>query len=383
MRWGMIGGGKGSQIGDAHRIAARFDGLFSLTAAALDADPERGRAHAIEVGFDPARSYGTWREMLESEANRPAGERLDLVTVATPNATHYEICRAFLEAGFNVLCEKPLTMTTEEADVLQSVVEAGDVLCGVNFGYAGYPMVVQAREMVRRGDLGDIRVAVVEFAHGAHASGDDADNPRVRWRYDPAQSGVSSVVADIGTHAFQMAGFVTGQSIASISANFDHCIASRALEDDALMAVRFDGGAVGRIWTSAVAAGQTHGFCFRVFGAKGGLRWHQEAPNQLAWTPVGEPTRTLERGADNLYPESNAGSRIAVGHPEGMLGAFANNYRGLHTAIAARRNGAGAAPLIGYPPVEDGVATVYLVHAAAKSASLNGAWVDARTLATL
>lgn len=370
MRWGLIGGGKGSQIGEAHRMAARLDGLFTPTAAALDVDPERGRSFAVETGFDADRAYGTWQDMLAAERDRAEGERLDLVTIATPNATHHEIARAFLEAGFNVLCEKPLTMTTEEADDLIAVAGAGSALCAVNFGYSGYPMIVQAREMVRRGDLGDIRVVVVEFAHGSHAAGDDADNPRVRWRYDPAQAGVSSVVADIGSHAFHIAQFVTGQTISAISAHFDHCVAARALEDDALMAVRFDGGTVGRIWTSAIAVGQTHGFSLRVFGAKGGLRWHQEQPNQLAWTPIGAPTRILERSDAGLYPEAHTASRITVGHPEGFIGAFANIYKALHQAIA----GTGSVTLA-YPTVADGAAMVHLVHGAVRSAGQGGAWV--------
>lgn len=380
MRWGLVGGGEGSQIGGPHRMAARLDGLFGLTACALDADADRGRAYGAKVGFDPDRCYGTWQQMLAAEAARPAGDRLDLVTVATPNVTHYEITRAFLEAGFNVLCEKPLTMTPEEADTLRQVAAGSGRLCGVNFGYSGYPMAIQAREMVRHGDLGDIRVVAVEFAYGWHAAGDDADNPRVRWRYDPAQAGISSVVADVGSHCFQMAQFVTGQAVTRLSADFAHCVPGRALEDDALIAFRLDGGAAGRLWVSAVAAGQIHGFGFRVFGAKGGLRWRQELPNQLVWSPVGESNRVLERSDAGLYPAADAASRITVGHPEGFVGAFANIYRAMHDAIAG---GGTEDALLGFPTVDDGAAIVHTVHAAARSASLNGAWVDARTMAPL
>ena len=380
MRWGLIGGGEGSQIGEPHRMAARLDGLFALTACALDADAERGRAFGARVGFDPTRCYGTWQEMLQAEAARPAGDRLDLVTVATPNVTHYEISRAFLEAGFNVLCEKPLTMTVAEADALRAVAAASDRRFGVNFGYSGYPMAIQAREMVRNGDLGDIRVVNVEFAYGWHAAGDDADNPRVRWRYDPAQAGVSSVVADVGSHCFQMAQFVTGQSIASLSADFAHCVPGRQLEDDALIALRLDGGAVGRVWVSAVATGQIHGFGFRVFGSKGGLRWRQEQPNQLVWSVVGEPNRILERSDAGLYPAADAASRITVGHPEGFVDAFANIYRAMHDAIAGKT---GEDALLGFPTVDDGADIVTMVHAAVRSAGLSGAWVDAKSQAPL
>lgn len=378
MRWGLIGGGKGSQIGEAHRIGARLDGLFELTAAALDADPERGRAFAQELGVPAARSYGDWEEMLAAERARPAEERLDLVTVATPNSTHYAITREFLKAGFNVLCEKPLTMEIAEADELRGVAAETGAVCAVNFGYSGYPMAVQAREMIRHGDLGDIRVVMAEFAHGAHSDADDADNPRVRWRYDPSQAGVSSAVADLGIHALHMAEFMTGQKIQSMSAHFDRCVAGRELEDDALLAYRFNGGAVGRLWTSAIACGQPHGFSMRVFGSKGGLRWHQEFPNQLYWSPLGKPTQILERGDAHLYPAAVVASRIAIGHAEGMFGAFGNIYKMLHDDLAVRQQGGGSVDA-GYPVVADGAAMVRAVHGAAKSASRAGAWVDLET----
>src|SRR5690348_3010093 len=190
MRWGLIGAGRHSQIGEPHRIAARLDGLFTLEAGALDVDPAAGEAFARELGIQAGRAYGDWKEMLAREAAMPPDRRLDLVTVATPNATHFEITKAFLLSGFNVLCEKPLAMTVEEADELCAVARGADVVSAVNFGYSGYPMAIQAREMIRHGDLGEIRVVVAEFSHGAHAGDDDAQNPRVRWRYDPAQAGV-------------------------------------------------------------------------------------------------------------------------------------------------------------------------------------------------
>lgn len=376
MRWGMVGGGRGSQIGEAHRIGARLDGLFTLTAAALDADSVRGKEFGRELGIADGRSYGDWREMVAAEAAIAADQRLDLVTVATPNATHYAIARGFLEAGFNVLCEKPLTMTVEDADELCAVAERSGRICAVNFGYSGYPMVIQAHEMIGRGDLGEVRVVVAEFAHGAHTDAGDIDNPRVRWRYDPAEAGVSSAVADLGIHALHMAEFMTGQKIASISAHFDRCVPGRQLEDDALLAYRFDKGAVGRLWTSAIACGQPHGFSMRVFGSKGGLRWHQEFPNQLYFSPLNESTRILERGDAKLYPEAVSASRIAIGHAEGMFGAFGNIYRAINAALGS----AAGAQQPRYPTVQDGADMVRAVHAAAKSASLDGAWIGLRSL---
>lgn len=373
LKWGLIGGGKGSQIGDAHRLAARLDGLFTFDAGALDIDPARGKAYAVDLGVSPDRAYGSWQEMLDGEAARD--DRIDLVTVATPNATHYEIARAFLDKGFHVLCEKPMTMTVEEAEELEAFAAERTRILAVNFGYTGYAMVRQARAMVAQGDLGRIRLVVAEFAHGFHGDAADADNPRIRWRYDPAQAGVSSVLADCGIHALQMASYVIGQSVESVSADFVSCVEGRLLEDDAQLAIRFGGGAVGRLWTSAVAVGQVHGLNIRIFGEKGGLRWHQEFPNQLHWTPLGEPTRVLERGGAGLYPEADRASRITVGHAEGLFGAFGNIYRDLHDAITAARAGETSPALSDLPLAPAGVETVKLVHAAANSAKQDGKWV--------
>ena len=368
IHWGLVGGGRDSQIGEAHRIAARLDNCFVLAAGALDIDPERGRAFAGELGIAPERAYGTWRDMLAAEKSRP--DRTGLVTVATPNATHFEIARAFLEAGFAVLVEKPMTMTVAEAESLQGIAEKSGRLLAVNFGYTGYPLVRQARAMVREGDLGAIRVVVAEFAHGFHADAADAGNPRLRWRYDPAEAGASAVLADAGIHALHMIGFVTGQTITRLSAHFQSCLDGRQLEDDALLALDYSGGAVGRLWTSAVAVGQMHGLSLRVFGEKGGLRWHQEQPNQLFWTPLGEATRIVERGDASLYPDAAAASRLAIGHAEGLPVAFANLYRDIADAIAA---GSTAPP--GLPLAADGLDMARAVDAAARSAAEDGRWV--------
>lgn len=377
LRWGLVGGGEGSQIGSAHRIGATMDGLLELAAGAMDIDPARGREFAMRRGIRADRAYGDWRRMLERESALEPGERLDLVTVATPNSTHHEIATAFLEAGFHVLCEKPLTTTVADArDLVRTARSAGRILA-VNYGYSGYPMVRQARAMVRNGELGGIRVVVAEFAHGSHADASDADNPRVRWRYDPAQAGESSVLADTGLHALHMACYVIGRQVARVSADFVSTVEGRALEDDASVALRFAGGEAGRLWASAVAVGQQHGLTLRVFGELGGLRWSQEQPNQLLWTPLGEPARTLERGDSRLDEEARRGSRITIGHVEGMLGAFANIYSDLAAAIRsrgrARNGGCDSAP---YPTGADGLHTLAAVHAAAESARHGGAWVD-------
>ena len=379
LRWGLIGGGEHSQIGGAHRIAVRLDGIFELAAGALDASPERGREFAKRLGVAGERAYGDWRAMLERERGLPPGERLDLVTVATPNSTHFEIAEAFLRAGFHVLCEKPLTTVLEDAEQLALAARQRGRILAVNYGYTGYPMVRQARAMVRAGELGAVRVVAAEFANGSHAGATDAENPRVRWRYDPAQAGVSAVLADIGLHALHMSCHVIGRSVSKVSADFASCVAGRDLEDDALVALRFTGGEVGRLWASAVAVGQSHGLTLRVFGERGGLRWAQEQPNQLAWTPLGQPTQILERGDPGLAPEARRSSRITVGHAEGMLPAFANIYADLAAEIRCRDSVADATPGTGgYPTAEDGLHTLAAVHAAAESARRGGAWIDVR-----
>ena len=374
MNWGLIGGGEGSQIGATHRIAAGLDGAFELAAGALDVDAKRAREYAIRLGIARDRAYGDWREMLDGEKSRP--DRVALVTVATPNSSHFEITRAFLRAGFDVLCEKPLTTTVEEAEEIVRTAREHGRICAVNYGYSGYALVRHARAMVARGDLGRIRVVVAEFAHGHHADAADADNPRVRWRYDPKLAGISSIVADCGIHALHMASFICGQQIVSLAADFVSTIQGRELEDDALIAFRMTGGAVGRLWTSAIAVGRMHGLNIQVFGEKGGLRWQQEQPNQLYWTPVGRSTSIIERGVAGLSAEADRASRVTVGHAEGFFGAFGNIYADLAERLRANKEGRQPDPLaLSCPSAEDGLRGVAAVYAAVASAKAGGAWI--------
>ena len=377
LSWGLIGGGEGSQIGPAHRLGAGLDGRFDFVAGALDHRPEAGRDFGRRLGLAAGRAYGDWREMLEGERGRP--DRVDLVTVATPNATHFEITRAFLDAGFHVLCEKPMTMTVEQGEEIVRLSRSSGRICAVNYGYTGYSLVRHMRAMVARGDLGRIRMVVAEFAHGHHADAADADNPRVRWRYDPAQAGVSAQFADCGIHALHMASFVIGQQAERLSADTVSCIESRVLEDDAMVNLRFDGGAVGRLWTSSVAIGRQHGLTLQVFGEKGGLRWAQEQPNQLYWMPLGQRLQVIERGEAGLSPEADRSSRVTIGHAEGMPLAFANIYRDLADAIEARAAGRPLAPEADlFPRAEDGLRSMAAVFAVAESGRAEGRWTDAR-----
>ncbi|MFN0116642.1 MAG: Gfo/Idh/MocA family protein [Paracoccaceae bacterium] len=377
LNWGLIGGGEGSQIGPAHRLGAAVDGEFAFVAGALDHRPDAGRAFGEKLGLAAGRSYGDWREMLEGERGRP--DRVDLVTVATPNATHYEIARAFLDAGFHVLCEKPMTVTVEEGEDLVRLARSRGRICAVNYGYTGYPLVRHMRAMVARGDLGKVRLVVAEFAHGHHADAAQADNPRVRWRYDPAQAGVSAQFADCGIHALHMASFVTGQEVERLSADIVSCIPSRTLEDDAMVNFRMTGGTVGRLWTSSVAIGRQHGLTLQVFGEKGGLRWAQEQPNQLFWMLLGQRLQVIERGEGGLSPEADRASRVTVGHAEGMPLAFANLYRDLAASI--RTLAAGGTPDLTLdlcPRAEDGLRSIAAVYAVVASGKSAGGWVDAR-----
>lgn len=369
LKWGMVGGGEGSQIGPAHRLGAQADGNFILAAGALDHDAKKGRKYGEVLGIPTDRAYGDWREMLASEQARE--DRVDLVTVATPNATHFEITKAFLEAGFHVLCEKPMTMTVEQGEEIVQLAEKAGKICAVNYCYSAYPMVREMRHLVATGEIGRVRLMVTNFSHGHHGDAGDADNPRVRWRYDPEMAGVSGQFADCGIHALHMASFIAGDEVRELSADFASTIDSRVLEDDAMVNFRMERGTVGRLWTSSVAIGRQHGFDIQVFGEKGGFRWASEQPNQVYYTPVGGRTQIMEKGEAGLSHEATRLSRVAIAHPEGFPLAVANIYLDLAVAI---RGGAST----NLPKASDGVRSMAAVYAAVASAKARGAWVDAR-----
>ena len=369
LKWGMIGGGEGSQIGPAHRLGALADGLFEFSAAALDHRPDVGRTYAKSLGISEDRAYGDWKEMLTREKNRE--DRIDLVTVATPNSTHFEITKSFLEAGFNVLCEKPMTMTVDEGEEIVKIASKSGKLCTVNYCYSAYPMVRQARDMVQNGELGKIRLIVTNFSHGHHGNAEDANNPRVRWRYDPQMAGVSGQFADCGIHALHMASFIGNDEVESVSADFASTIKGRELEDDAMVNFRMSSGIVGRLWTSSVAIGRQHGFDIQVFGEKAGLKWKSEHPNQLIYSKVGNRTEIIEKGENNLCEDALRLSRVAIAHPEGFPLAVANIY----VDIAATLNGDKRASL---PTASDGLRSMAAVYSATESAKNNGKWIDAR-----
>ena len=369
LNWGMIGGGEGSQIGPAHRLGAQADGNFTMAAGALDYDAAKGRAYAQSLGVLADRAYGDWREMLDGESSRE--DRVDLVTVATPNSTHFEITKSFLEAGFNVLCEKPMTMTVEEGEEIVKVAAKSGKTCAVNYCYSAYPMVREMRHIVRSGQIGKPRLIVTNFSHGHHGDATDAENPRVRWRYDPSMAGVSGQFADCGIHALHMASFIADDHVVSLSADFASTIPSRQLEDDAMVNFRMAGGTVGRLWTSSVAIGRQHGFDIQVFGETGGMRWASEQPNQVYYTPVGGRTQIMEKGDELLSDEAGRLSRVAIAHPEGFPLAVANIYVDLAATIRGEIRD-------GLPTAVDGLRSMAAVYQAVVSAKNDGAWVDAR-----
>jgi predicted dehydrogenase len=374
IRYGMVGGGQGAFIGAVHRIAARMDGEFELVAGALSADPERAKASAADLGLDPARSYGSYQEMAKTEAKRPDG--IEAVAIVTPNHVHYPAAKAFLEAGIHVICDKPLTSTLADAKKLEALVEKSGKLFVLTHNYTGYPMIRQAREMVQKGQLGTLRVVQAEYPQDWLTEPiEKTGQKQAAWRVDPKQSGVGGSTGDIGTHAYNLARFVSGLELDSLAADLDSFVEGRQLDDNANILLRFQGGAKGMIWASQVAPGNENGLKLRVYGTKGGLEWTQADPNYLWYTPFGQPKQLLTRAGAGAGPAAGRVTRVPSGHPEGYLEGFANIYQEAARAIRAVRKKGGKVPKdVIFPTVQDGVEGVAFVEACVKSSKKNGAW---------
>jgi predicted dehydrogenase len=374
IRWGMVGGGSGSQIGYVHRSAALRDRAFALVAGAFDIDPARGRAFGVELGLEPSRAYPDYAAMFAGEAGRPDG--IQAVSIATPNNTHHAICKAALEHGLHVICEKPLCFTVAEAEELKALSEARGRIVGVTYGYAGHQMIEQARVMVRRGDLGEIRIVNLQFAHGFHATAVEEQNPAARWRVDPKFAGPSYVLGDIGTHPFYISEVILPHlRIKRLMCVRQSFVKSRApLEDNAVTLMEYHNGAIGTVWSSAVNAGAMHSQKVRIVGSKASVEWWDERPNQLSYEVQGEPARVLERGMGYLAPEALAEDRIGTGHPEGLFEAWAN----LYNRFALAMSGASGAAPVRYPDIAAGVEGVRWVENCVRSADAGGIWVDYR-----
>lgn len=373
--WAMIGGGRGSQIGYIHRSAAQRDNSFRLVAGAFDIDPQRGREFGESIGVDGSRCYGNYQELFEKEALREDG--IQAVSIATPNGTHYEISKAALNAGLHVICEKPLCFKTEQAEELKHLAKDNNCIFGVTYGYTGHQMVHQAREMVKRGDLGEIRIVQMQFAHGGCNVATEGSSSAQRWRTDPKIAGPSFILGDVGTHAFYLGELICPElEVESLLCSKQNFVKERELEDNAFVLINYKGGAKGTLWASGVNCGSMHGQKIRVIGEKASIEWWNERPNQLKYEVQGQPACVMERGMDYLYPEALAEDRISGGHVEGLFESWANLYRRFALAMDAveRRDNSFLADFW-YPCVADGMEGVKFVNKCVESSNLGSAWV--------
>lgn len=366
LKLGMVGGGQGAFIGGVHRMAARLDGCFDLVAGAFASDPARAHASAAELGVAADRSYADYKDMAVAEAARADG--IDAVSIVTPNHLHGAIAEAFLAQGISVICDKPMTATLAQADSLMAAAQASKGHFFLTHNYTGYPMIRQARQMVAEGALGDIRIVEANYLQDWLSEAPEADNKQAAWRTDPAQAG-GGAIGDIGTHAHNLACFVTGSRVTSLSAVLTTHVSGRMVDDDARVTVQFDGGATGHIWASQVAIGNENNLTLAVYGTKGSLRWAQENPNTLVFTELGKAPQTITRGGGAANLAATAVTRIPAGHPEGYLEAFATLYREAAEVMSSPDK---PDTTIG---IQDGIDGVRIVDACQRSSQDGAAWV--------
>ncbi|NOE25455.1 Gfo/Idh/MocA family protein [Ruegeria sp. HKCCD6157] len=369
IRLGMVGGGNDAFIGGVHRIAARLDDKFELVAGALSSTPEKSRDSGEALGLE--RVYDDFKQMAMREARLKSG--IEAVSIVTPNHVHYAAAREFLKRGIHVICDKPLTSTLGDAKKLVKTAENSNALFILTHNYTGYPMVRQAREMVANGDIGKIRVVQIEYPQDWLT--EPQDFKQAEWRTDPERSGAGGSTGDIGTHAYNIACFVTGLRAESLAADLQAFVPGRQVDDNAHVLLRFQGGARGMLWSSQVAPGNENALRLRVYGEKGGIEWAQEDPNYLWFTPYGEPKRLITRNGAAAGDAANRLSRVPPGHPEGYLEGFANIYGEAAEAILAFRNGSSPDASVVYPTVRDGLEGVRFVAACVQSSARNSAWV--------
>ena len=364
VRLGMVGGGKDAFIGAVHRVAARLDGTYELVAGALSSTPEKARASGEALGLP--RVYEGWERMLEEELSLPAEDRIEAVSIVTPNHVHHPVAKAFAQAGIHVICDKPLCLTSEQADDLVATARDAGVVFGVTYNYTGYPMVRQARAMVRAGELGEIRKVIVEYNQGWLASKLEDELKQAEWRTDPARSGIAGAIGDIGSHAENLASTVTGLELEALCADLTTFVPGRRLDDDGNLLLRFRGGARGVLIASQIEVGEENDLRLRVYGTKAGLSWRQEEPNSLVVTSNDEPRKIYTRNGPGLHDDALAAARIPPGHPEAFFEAFANVYGGVAASI---RNGNGD-----HPTVEDGARGVRFIETTVASAHSDAKW---------
>lgn len=372
LRYAMVGGGQGAFIGAVHRKAMALDGQFELVAGAFSSTPDKARASGRELGVADDRNHANWRELLADEQRRGAGERIDLVCIVTPNHLHHEVALAFVEAGFHVVCDKPLVHTSAQGEQLAQAVARQRTVFGVTYNYTGYPMVRQAREMVRSGQLGTIRKVVVEYHQGWLAEPEESrGNKQAAWRAEPSLAGLGGAIGDIGTHAENLISAVTGLQAESVCADLAALVPGRVLDDDAAVLLRFEGGARGVLTACQVMTGVENGLRLRISGTLGTLEWWQEDPNHLLHSPHDGPPRRLTRGAPWLCPVALQASRLPPGHPEGFIEAFANVYLGIAAAVRGSQEA-------DYPRLEDGLRGVRFVEAVVASSRSETKWTPVR-----
>jgi predicted dehydrogenase len=375
IRLGMVGGGQGAFIGAVHRIAARMDDQYVLVAGALSSDPQRARASGEELGLKPERIYADYRVMAKEEARRNDG--IEAVSIVTPNHLHFPVSKAFMEAGIHVICDKPLVHTSREAKALMALEKKSGVIFALTHNYSGYPMIRQAREMVEAGALGTIQVIQAEYPQDWLTTKlEDEGHKQAGWRTDPERSGIGGCIGDIGTHAYQLACFVSGLELDSLSADLSTFVKGRKVDDNVHILLRFTGGARGMLWASQVAPGNENGLRLRVYGTKGGIDWTQADPNYLWYTPFGKPKQLITRGGAGSGRAAGRVTRVPPGHPEGYLEGFANIYMEVARAIKARRERRKSLDRdVTFPGLEDGAKGVAFIEAAVKSSKANGRWI--------
>lgn len=373
IRLGMVGGGQGGFIGGVHRFASRLDDHYELVAGALSSNPERAMASAKTLGIEGERSYADFATMAATEAARPDG--IEAVAIVTPNHLHFAAAKAFLEAGIHVICDKPVTTTLAQAKELAEIIKTSASLFVLTHNYTGYPMIRQMREMVASGEIGKLRHVQAEYAQDWLTEAVESTGAKgAEWRTDPARSGAGGAIGDIGTHAFNLAAFVTGEVPDRLYADLTSFVPGRQLDDSANILLRYASGAKGMLWASQIAVGNENALSLRVYGEKGGLEWHHTAIDQLWFTPYGEPKRLITRNGAGAGAAAGRVSRIPSGHPEGYLEGFANIYSEAAAAIFAAREGHEPASDVVYPGIAEGIAGLAFIEAAVQS-SKTSSWV--------
>jgi len=378
IRYAMVGGGRGAFIGAVHRIAANIDGQIELVAGAFSADPAKSKASGEDFFLDPSRVYGSYEELVKKEAALPGDQRIDFVAIVTPNHVHFPAAKAALEAGFHVLSDKPATFDLAEAKQLAAIVKKTGLLYGLTHNYTGYPLVKEARELVAAGKLGKIRKVVVEYPQGWLATKLEATGQKqAAWRTDPKRSGAAGCIGDIGTHAENLAEYITGLQISELAADLTAFVKGRKLDDDGNVLLRFKGGAKGVLHSSQISVGEENNLNIRVYGEKGGLEWHQREPNTLLLKWLDQPMQVYRTANGYLGKAALAAGRTPPAHPEGYLEAFANIYKNFASAIRARLEKKKLAkddPALDFPKIEDGVRGMAFIEAVVASSKANAAW---------